>query len=213
MTQAAVNEPQQTRSARTMEKIVTATEALLAEKDWSEVTIQEIVDRADCSVGAFYGRFRDREGLLHALDERFFDELIALIETTASSSTWETTSLAETITAIAGLVVDLHRHKQGVMRTLILQARLQDDARFREREAQVMQSLPGVTSLILAHRDEIQHKDPEAAVLFGFLQLFFSAREMLIWPHIAPDVPFQGEALVTALARSYLSYLTNTVEG
>ncbi len=47
---------------------------LLEEKLFEEISIAEIVEQAGCSVGAFYGRFKDKNSLLMALDERHFEE-------------------------------------------------------------------------------------------------------------------------------------------
>lgn len=204
----AIKKPKQNRSAQTMERMLNAAEMLLEEKSWRELTIQDVVSNANCSVGAFYGRFKDKEGLLHALDERFFDSLVAIIETAVSEPQWETMTLAETIKTLAQLVVDLHQQKQGVMRALILQARLESDPRFREREARLMTHVPTLLALILAHRHEIYHDDAETAVQFGFLQMFFTVREMMIWPHVAANMPYQEKALVSGVASAFLSYLS-----
>ncbi len=202
-----INQPQQARSQRTMTRMLDAAEALLEEKSWSELTIQEVVSRAGSSVGAFYGRFNDKDGLLHALDERYFVDMIAQIEAAVAQPRWASMTLAETITALAQLIVALHSRKQGLMRTLILQARLINDPRFREREARLNRYTPQLLALVLAHRAEIQYPEPETAVQFGFLQMFYTAREMLLWPHLAESMPYQGDDLAQALARAYLGYL------
>lgn len=202
-----INKPQQARSQRTMTRLLDAAEALLEEKSWSALTIQDVVSRAGSSVGAFYGRFKDKDGLLHALDERYFDEMIEMIEAAVARPQWATMTLAETIAVLAQLTVELHSQKQGLMRTLILQARLVNDPRFRAREERLNSYVPQLLALILAHCDEIQHEDPATAVQFGFLQMFYTAREMLLWPHLAESMPYQGEELAAALARAFLGYL------
>lgn len=45
--------PQQSRSQRTMNRILDAAEALLEEKSFQELTINDIVQKAGCSVGPF----------------------------------------------------------------------------------------------------------------------------------------------------------------
>ncbi len=190
-----------------MNRILDAAEALLDEKSFQELSIQEIVTTAKSSVGAFYGRFPDKDALLHALDDRFFDTLIELIETTLTQSKWETMTLAQTVRELTRLVVVLHSHKQGLQRTLIMQARLTPDPRFRQREGRLWEYFPRLMTLVLAHRGEIGHEHVETAVQFGFLQLYYTAREMLLWPHIASNMPYQGEELVEMLALTYLNFL------
>lgn len=212
MDDGQIHRPQQARSQATMNRMLDAAEELLESRSWQELTIQDVVSVAGTSVGAFYGRFKDKEGLLHALDERYFEYFIDLIETAVSSSDWDALSLGETIGVIAQLTVTLHSRRQGVMRALILQARLVNDPRFRTREARLRTYTPKLLALVLAHREEIAHPDPEAAVRFGFLQMFYSAREMMIWPHLTATMPYQGEALAHALAHAFLCYLRSAPE-
>jgi AcrR family transcriptional regulator len=207
MTVREVNQPQQRRSQNTMNRMMDAATALLEEKSWLELTVQDIVSEAECSVGAFYGRFKDKDGLLHALDKRFFDGLIQLIETAEADLAAQPHTLPQTIEALTRMVVVLHSQQQGLMRTLILQARLFPEPRFREQENRLWEKFPQLMALVLRHEAEINHPDPAVAAHFGFIQLFFTVREMTIWPHVAANMPLQEEALVEGLASTYLAYL------
>ena len=209
MTQKHVNTPKQLRSQQTMNKMLEAAEQILETKSWQTLTIQEVVKVAGTSVGAFYGRFKDKDGLLHALDERYFDTLIGMIESTVGQPQWASMNLPETIYQLAAMIVDIHQKKQGVLRTLIMQARLEDDPRFREREARLLQFLPQVMSIILAHQAEITHEDRETAVKFAILQMFYTVREMTIWSHLTSRMPYQNASLSIAIAQACLGYLTN----
>ncbi len=68
-----VQQPVQERSLQTMNRILDATSQLLEQKLFEEISIAEIVELAGCSVGAFYGRFKDKDSLLKALDARHFE--------------------------------------------------------------------------------------------------------------------------------------------
>ena len=72
-----IRPPRQARTQETLERLLDAAEALLAEKRFEDVHITEIASRADTSVAAFYRRFNDKEGLLHALHERLCEEAFA----------------------------------------------------------------------------------------------------------------------------------------
>ena len=65
-----VNAPQQRRSAETQRRILDAVAAILAKGRYHDATVQEIVGLARCSVGAFYGRFKDKNAALYM----FYDE-------------------------------------------------------------------------------------------------------------------------------------------
>lgn len=62
--------PQQKRSRMTLRRIANATETLMAERGASGVTVQEVVARADTSVGSFYARFASRGAAVAFVRER-----------------------------------------------------------------------------------------------------------------------------------------------
>ncbi|WLP91842.1 TetR/AcrR family transcriptional regulator [Gordonia sp. NB41Y] len=70
-TDTQVIAPRQARSRATMERIVTTTEELLAEKPFEEITIAEISAKAGCAPPAIYARFSDKTALLLELHARF----------------------------------------------------------------------------------------------------------------------------------------------
>ena len=72
-----VHPPQQVRSQATLDRILVAAEALVAEKGFEDTPVSEIVSRAGSSVGAFYARFDDKHALLHALATRFVEQAMA----------------------------------------------------------------------------------------------------------------------------------------
>ncbi len=201
--------PQQQRSLETMTRILDATAALLEDKTFDELTINEIVGQAECSVGAFYGRFKDKDGLLHALDERYFTEFGARIEQFFRDFNQQLHSLEELVQATVQVVANMHQHQRGLMRTLILRARTSSDDRFRQREQLLLDLFPRYKSLMLAFSAEINHPDPDKAVNFGFYQMFTSVRERLLWGGAFPfsEVP-EGEFLEEA-ARGFYLYLKN----
>ena len=67
-----VARPKQARAERTLHRLLDAAEGLIEERGLGDVSIPEIVRRARSSVGGFYARFRDKNELLRALEERFF---------------------------------------------------------------------------------------------------------------------------------------------
>ena len=92
-----VRPPRQARSQETLERILDAAEALVTEKGFEDSPVAEIVARADSSVGAFYARFHDKEGLLHALYERYFSEAVATTDAALAPERWQGASVAELI--------------------------------------------------------------------------------------------------------------------
>lgn len=68
--------PKQERSRQTLDRISRATEALLSERGHQGVTIQDVVARADASVGAFYTRFESRDDAVAYVRERSWQEAL-----------------------------------------------------------------------------------------------------------------------------------------
>jgi len=63
--------PQQGRSVLSMAKMLDAAEAIFAVGGDNSLTVDAVIKLADTSVGNFYSRFGDRNGLLKAMHERF----------------------------------------------------------------------------------------------------------------------------------------------
>ncbi len=47
-----------------MERFLQATRELLEERSFEEITVADIVERADRTVGSFYARFQDKDAVL-----------------------------------------------------------------------------------------------------------------------------------------------------
>jgi AcrR family transcriptional regulator len=63
------------RVRRTRRMLIEALLALILEKGYSKITVQDILDRADVGRSTFYAHFRDREALLVACFDHLRDEL------------------------------------------------------------------------------------------------------------------------------------------
>jgi len=203
-----VQEPHQERSRETMARIMDAAALILESRTFEQLTVAEIVKMAGTSVGAFYGRFRDKDGLLQALDERFFDEFESCIDALLMPSHWKDASIADMIRDMTQMLVDIYDRNTGVLRSLNLAARLSGDPRFKEREHRAWEELfPRFQRVLLSRSAWIQHPDPEMATRFGFQQLFFTMRELILWNPLRNDVPYKHDIMVAELTRGFLGYL------
>lgn len=200
--------PHQSRSQRTLDRILDAAAHLLESRSFEELTVVDVVSEARCSVGAFYGRLRDKEALLHALDERYFAELDATLQAFATSRSVESGTLGEALEELASMLVRFHKRQRGLLRALVLHARIHRDPAFESREDVLWKRVPLLTEKLLRHRGELTHGDPERAVAFALLQMLYALREMTLWPRVARRAPFRGPDLARELARASLAYLT-----
>lgn len=200
--------PQQERSIKTMNKIMDAAAEILETKNFEQISINEIVEQAGVSVGAFYGRFKDKDGLLEALDERFFTCFEADILDLISAPGWAQMPVIKIIKGLCSLLVNTYSRQTGLLRSLNLKARLYDDQRFRKREQKAWNELfPRLQQALLLKCDEFKHPDPQVAIVFGFQQMFFTLREILLWEPLRSQRLYENEELINELTRAYLVYL------
>ena len=157
--------PKQTRSRRTLERIVQAALSILDEQGPAGLTVQAVVARAESSVGSFYARFKGKSDLLDYLGERVWQEALERWSEALASRDWFALELRELAAGSVGLLFDAQRSRASYLRALDRAARGNDDAysAFRKR------LLNGISELLLARRDEIDHLQPELAVRLGLL--------------------------------------------
>ncbi len=70
----------QDRSREMCEKILIAALEVFARKGYRDTKIQDITEVAGCSVGIFYKRFVDKEGLFYALQHRHYERANRLLD-------------------------------------------------------------------------------------------------------------------------------------
>ena len=102
---ALAREPKQDRSRASFERVLDAATALLAEKGYSEFTLQELSNRSKVSIGSIYGRVNGKD------DRR------------ASSGVWDLGPALAKVRAAAS----------GAMITTISPAKTGEEARPRPR--------------------------------------------------------------------------------
>ncbi len=200
--------PLQERSRRTLTRILEATEALLGERLFEQVTIRDIVERARTSVGAFYSRFENKEALLPALYERY-DETMPRSRAEVLELFPLAPDLEAQVCQIVGAVTRIFRERRGLMRAMALHARTHPEAipaAVRERR-RVMHEALG--DLLLEHRAEIDHPDPRLAVDMGLFLVSSTCRERILFPE-APHASARSVddgTLEREVARALLAYL------
>jgi AcrR family transcriptional regulator len=202
-----VREPRQARSRRTLDRILDAAEALMAEKGFEDAPVAEVVRRAGSSVGAFYARFRDKDGLLYALYDRYLEQAMATTDDALDPARWEGVALPETLGSVVRFLVSVFREQRGLIRAFVM--RNHADPGFAAREARlsryVGEKLAGV---LLAHRDAIRHPEPERAVRFGLNMVFSTIESMVLFGETrSSDLAVDDDRLAAELTRAYLAYL------
>ncbi len=202
-----VRPPQQARSQETLHRILDAAEALVSEKGFEDTPVAEVVRRAGSSVGAFYTRFADKDGLLHALYDRYYAEAMATADAALDPERWVDATIPEILSSVIVFLVEIYRERAGLLRVFTL--RNYTDPAFHARQERLSHHVnERLTALLMARRDEIAHPDPERAASFG-LTLVFSTLEsvQLFGEFRSGALRLDDDELAAELTRAYLAYL------
>ncbi len=202
-----IRPPRQARSQETLDRILDAAEALVAEKGFEDTPVSEIVRRAESSVGAFYARFHDKEGLLHALYERYYEEAVATTDATLAPDRWEGAGTVELIDVVIHFLVSIFRERRGLMRAFVVRNHTHPE--FQARQERLSHYvIARLAALLLARREQLSHPDPERATRFGFMLVFSTLESMILFGEMRSSLlSLSDDSLAAELTRSTLAYL------
>ncbi len=158
-----ITPPRQSRSRRTLERIVAASMELLATEGPEGLTVHKVVAKADSSVGSFYARFRGKADLLDYLSDRIWAEALERWTEQLSSVDWDAFTFSEITEGAAGLLVDAQRSRSAYLKALDRMA----SRRGRAYERFQAEVLRGLGDVLLRRRQEITRDDPALAVRLG----------------------------------------------
>jgi AcrR family transcriptional regulator len=195
------------RSQETLDRILDAAEALVAEKGFEDATVAEIARRAESSVGAFYARFRDKDGLLYALYERYFEQATATADLALDPARWADVPIPGILRAVVRFLVEIYRERRGLIRAFVV--RNHTDAEFRARQERLSHYVnEKLSELLLARRSEIAHADPARAAAFGLTLTVSTIESAVLFGEMRSSaLALTDDELSSELTRAYLAYL------
>ena len=205
-----VRPPQQARSQQTLDRILDAAEALVTEKGFADTSVAEVARRAGSSVGAFYTRFRDKDGLLHALYERFLEQAVATADDALDPERWEGAAIAEILDEVVRFLVSIYRDSEGLLRAFVLRGRI--DPEFQARQERLSHHVSRkLSELLVARRDEIATSEPERAASFGLTVVISTIEAAVLFGEMRSGTfIFSDDEIAAELTRVYLAYLGAT---
>jgi len=204
----SVAPPRQARSERTLHRLLDAAEALIEEQGLAELSIPELVRRAGSSVGGFYARFRDKNELLRALEERFFREQRARLEGLTRAERWGDAPLAAIVRGCMRELVQVFRGRRALIHAFV--ARAVHDAEFRGEALRFEREVgERVGALLRAKPGAIRHPRPERAVGLAVGIVFGAMTAGVLFgdPAWHPFARLSEEEAADELARNFLGYL------
>ena len=200
---AAVHPARQPRSAATQERILAATEALLAGGDPELLTMEQIAEHAHVSVGAIYKRFQGKSSLLPLVLERVHAQQLAKLREFLGQPGWREVGLGERVQALLQVFADSQVARQRLIRALVVGHWQSPDPGPQEaRAAEVM----GAMHAWLSERaGEIRHPEPALALSLGLFTTLQTIQTAVMLGRIPPSLGL--ERFVAEQARMFRAYL------
>ena len=204
----AYKPPRQRRSHESLERILDAAEALIRERGFDNMTIAEVVQRSGSSVGSLYARFNNKLGLLRAVQLRYHARVQNDIFAAFSGDHPRDESLGEVAARVVSVLSRHVLNEPELFRAFVLQAVFDEGVR-AQGERLNAQRRNKVVEVLLAHRAEIRHPDPELAARWFYSNCMAVLRERVTFGEGAElSGGFSDEGLVTEMTRMVTSYLT-----
>ena len=201
-----VRAPRQARSQATLERFVEATRVLLEERPFEEITVADIVTKAERTVGSFYARFEDKYAVLHVLVDRLDDRIRDLVRTFCDPMRWEDARVADFVSESISLNVMAYRRANSLYRAMLIAA--VTDSRFRDRRLATMQFCAEEQKrFLMLRRDELECEDPERASDLMFELVSATLDHELLFGRFTTTSPPSDGQLIAELATQCLTVL------
>lgn len=197
--------PRQERSRVTVERIVRATQELLAERGPEGTTVEQIVARADSSVGSFYARFEDRDAAVRYVEERFWTDVESRWAAYLDPERWEGRSTLEIIARVVRDLVRAMIADRASLRAFLAPALAHPRANLIER----ISALDGLISrrfgALLRQTNPSIYESREARVIEdGFARVLGAIRDAVLFGEASPEA---DRRLALSLVHMYGSSL------
>jgi len=202
--------PTQARSIASQERLLDAAQRLFGEQGYDETSVAEIVSEAHASVGVFYNRFVDKAEVFRAVVHRVLERVLAMWAEALDRGRRPGAGLAE---VVAEVVRDLAQflRANGPMLRAISMRNISDPAVVVISRGVSGLLVAPLAELLLQHRAEISHPNPELAVDLGFQMLYATLRQTVLYGDERPtELAMSWEELVAELSRAYVAYLKAT---
>lgn len=206
---AYVPEPQQERSRKTMERLMAAAAEVIAERGVTGLTVGEVAHRAGTAVGTLYSRFRDKDTFLRTFYDDFFARAAATADAAFDPARWRHLPARDLIATCVALLVRNYRAHRRLLSALLLYVRTHEDPEYRARAVRFnLQFVARLRDLILMHRSQVRHPDPERAIVVGLLMVDGAAKESILFGETRPEsLSVPDSALIAELTRGFCAYL------
>src|SRR5262245_25792545 len=174
-------EPLQQRSRETADRFAAAAEELLRDRAFEEISIQDIVHKAERPTGSFYARFASKEALLPFIYQRYHEDLERVFASRVERVDWASLGFRDAVAALVEVIVATFLEQRWLIRAVALFARARPEALPADIVERRRRVYDHAVRALIRHRSRIAHDDPEAAIRFGIFMVSSIAREKLLF--------------------------------
>lgn len=197
--------PQQQRSQETQRRLLDALHHCLQTKFFEHISIKELAEHADVSVGTFYRRFKNKESLLPLLYQDFGNDLLQWTQSLEETSY---TSLDHAIEDITLETFRFLSSRKSIFRTLHLNARLHTELVDSDKivDRKVVYKRLAAIFLRFEQQMHAQHREETAGVMV--YTLVTTLLDKVLYPNVTPAIAsdLDAKAFTAELTRMLKAY-------
>lgn len=169
------------------------------------MSIDDIVDRAHSSIGAFYKHFPGKRELLPQLLQRLEAQGGEHLAAALRDPRHAGYGLRARISLLLGAITEHHLQRRRLMRAFVA-ARFTAQLALRPADVEATRArMQSMRDWLLACRDEIRHPEPAVAVRAGLYLVLQSLQMALLFEDLPDELP--PERLADEAARMLCAYL------
>lgn len=203
----SIRKPRQDRSRRTLEAVLDAVEALIAERGVEVLKLSDIAARAGYTTGAIYARFRDKEALLEQLYDRFVSRAMEAMDQGYATLTSQGVDLEEALTLWVRTLIAHQRQNWSLRNAFLTRIQTEESYRLRSREL-TLHAAWVLRQVMESHHDRIAHDDLDRASGMAALIIYATIERAITMREPASVyIPPSDDALVAELVRVVQAYL------
>ncbi len=197
-----VKPPLQARSQQTLERLLDAAEAIIDEKGLDNATVAEIARRAGSSVGAFYARFADKEGLMRCVFERFNDQAVATTANVLDPSRWRGVTISEALELLITFMLRIFSERRRLIVAMLVRT-ASDPALGPLGQRLHAHITEHVHALVQDRGHRLSHPDPQMAIGLAVWMVLSALQLRVLYapsevPQLADEVVAREMALLVA---------------
>lgn len=200
--------PRQERSRATLARLTEAVGDLLVHTEPVELSVRQLLDRADASAGAFYARFDGRDAAFSYTSHAFWAESRGAWAAYLSPERWDGVSAARiVVTVIRTMTRTLLGDAERLRAFLRLSLSLPDRGVLDRIEEHDRFIASGFGALLAEREREIRHDEPRWAAEAGFRHVISAVRDYVVYRAERAREPREEARLILSLCQMYGRYL------